>query len=128
MQWQPLLTGAMADHARRIVERTVVTLSGEQHHPSGPSLLDGWAARGLFYGVLADPHPVYDELADECLGRAIDQLAMMTTGPRLYDGFTGVAWTAEILGAASWCDEDPNDQIDEVLLRFLGQRPWTAHH
>jgi class I lanthipeptide synthase len=128
MEWQPLATGAMADQARRAVEEIVVALRGERHRPSGPSLLDGWAAHALFFDALAEQQPSYEEIADECLGRAIEQLATITTGPQLYGGFTGVAWTAEILGAASSCGDDPNQQVDEVLLRMLGRRPWTARH
>jgi hypothetical protein len=131
--WRPVLEGAEAERALETVLDVVAAMpppgAAEGGGPglaggdAGIALLHAWAARA---GVAEEPGR-----AGEYLEAAIDALAEVPLLPALYGGFSGVAWSAELLGgsgAEAADDEDPNAEIDEVLLAYLGQSPWATHY
>ena len=99
--------------------RTVETLS----------LAGGLAGQALFFTYLAQAwsRDGDRERAVQSLEEAVDALTEVEMGPSLYSGFTGVAWAAEHLQDRLFDPdtEDPNEMIDDVLLDYLAQSPWT---
>ena len=100
---------------------------------SAPSLADGCAGAALFFASLARLRPEHDEryagIALDFLERSIDALAAgKVRNASLYGGFTGIAWAAEQCRAIASDDEDPNSDIDDVLIDTVAQRPWRAHY
>jgi hypothetical protein len=91
-----------------------------------PSLAGGAAGEALFHAYLAlhngDEHQA--ERAAALLETAAQALATTVMPPGLYSGFSGVAWVAEHLQARLFEPDpegdDPNREIDEALLAYLG--------
>lgn len=135
--WTPLLAeGAdrtLAHAASEALEAILTDLPspGDGLDP-GPSLAGGWAGLALFYAYLdrARPEADWNAKAQEALAAAIGQLGSQVVPPGLYSGFAGVAWTmahfeGRFLEAS---EEDPNQDIDEVLLGYLDQSPWSGDY
>jgi lantibiotic modifying enzyme len=135
--WQPILSGADAERAQRIVDGMVAALA-----PLESDLrtdLDGAAGRALFFAYLSehragsgnDAEP--RALVDRHLDQAIDALAATTGFPSLWGGFLGVAWVAQhVRGRFAAPDEpddsDDNESIDELLGELLARTPWTGEY
>ncbi len=63
------------------------------------------------------------------LDRSIELLSRKPTFSSLWDGFTGVAWAVAHLEGSllEQGDDDPNEEIDAVLLAELERSPWPGH-
>lgn len=73
--------------------------------------------------VLDDPrHAVR---AQKLLERDIDALANEGLGPALYSGFTGVAWTVELIANNGDGEDDANAAVDEAILGMLAEAPTS---
>jgi hypothetical protein len=57
--------------------------------------------------------------AQRALDHAIDELSRTTVGDSLFHGFTGVGWTALLIGRS-----DASDEIDAALATRLSFSPW----
>lgn len=124
---------------------------------SNPTLASGAAGKALFFAYRAGrgggPGAAGDsDAAALLLERCTEALATTPLSPDLYGGFSGVAWTAEHLysprfaPAASGAEtprtsetpetpeateddaEDPLEEIDAALMRYLDHSPWTADY
>lgn len=101
-----------------------------------PGVAGGIAGQALFFAYLAlhGGAEAHFETAADLLGKATEALASVPMGPGLYSGFSGVAWAAEHLGRRLFAEElataeeDPQGEIDEALLSYLGQSPWTGDY
>lgn len=134
--WRPLLSGAAAARALAAVDDVVADLTAPDFTWESvvdrelvrPSLANGDAGLALLWAYLHRHRPGegFDRLADAALDRAVEQVGQALSLPDLYSGFTGLAWVLEHL--RGWFlaadDEDPNAEIDEVLLDYLRQSPW----
>ncbi len=123
-QWIPILDGAAADRARRVVLEIADVLRASDARLPFP---DGPAARALFFGYLADawPDDAWSELAGDCLGAATSQLAEEPMESSLFHGFVGTAWVVEHLQGHFLTpeDDDPLAAIDDALLETLTLSP-----
>lgn len=97
-----------------------------------PCLSRGTAGVALFLGYLSKlegkAHLI--ERSAELLNQAIKRVDRMP-GAQFYSGYSGVAWTVEhiqreLLGIQHTAEgEDANEDVDEMLLRFLeANKPW----
>jgi lantibiotic biosynthesis protein len=127
--WQPVLSGEMAARALetvRAIAAELAELNGSKIDE--PSLAGGSAGLALLYSYCGQAEPGDDDeqIAVECLSRAIEAVGAMDLGPSLYGGFTGVAWVIQHLRDRLFeaDDEDPNCAIDEALLNYLSRSPW----
>lgn len=128
MTWRPLLEGDLAVRSLQAVEDIVRAL--ESYTPADDlrhlSLAGGAAGEALLHAYLAlhngDEHQA--ERAAALLDTAAQGIATTVMPPGLYSGFSGVAWVAEHLQARLFEpdpeDDDPNREIDEALLAYLG--------
>jgi hypothetical protein len=124
--WPPLLEGALAERARAVTDEIVAATHPDQLQVDDPALAMGAAGIALLhaYRAAADPRQGHEEAAQAWLDRAIDGVERLET-PSLYGGFSGVAWAAAHLdGRVVEWEDDPNQEIDEVLLGLLGRVPW----
>ena len=128
MTWRPLLEGDLAARSLQAVEDVARAL--ESYTPTDdrryPSLAGGAAGEAVLHAYLA-LHNDDDHQADRAatlLDTAAQALATTVMPPGLYSGFSGVAWAAEHLQARLFepdpDGDDPNREIDEALLAYLG--------
>lgn len=144
--WSPLLAGAEAARADQAVTAIAEALGAAPLPvPAGAdrgaavTLAGGEAGLALFFLYLdqARPGQGWGEIGEQRLERAVDALAETFQTPGLYGGFAGVAWVAAHGLAAAQdlaglddlndIDQDPLAEIDQALLRLLGQTPWPHH-
>jgi hypothetical protein len=139
--WSPILDGATAARATRAIDAVAeavgdAPLSGRS---AASPLAAGEAGLALFFDYLdrARPGAGYDDVALLRLDRAIAAVASSLQVPSLYAGFTGVSWAVEHFQA--WAprrsaedqdeeEEDPNADIDALLLDHLRRTPWEQHY
>jgi hypothetical protein len=144
--WLPLLTGDLAAKALATVAEIVRALDDKDRETTDPrfaSLAGGTAGEALFHAYLAlhsgEEQPA--ERAAALLESAVDTLATTVMPPGLYGGFAGVAWTVEHLQSRLFAaepnpespedptdEEDPNREIDEALLAYLGAGQGEAEY
>lgn len=127
--WQPLLQGEERQKAQEAIHNIAEALAPLSL--SDPSFCAGQAGIALFYGFLAraEPDPKWEALAEENLAGAIQRLAEDASTPSLYDGFPGVAFALEILEEnTAEGEDDPNKDVDEVLLEYLNQSSWEEDY
>lgn len=126
--WRPLLQGDLAARALQAVDDITAALDSlgpSVAEPRGASLAGGAAGLALYHAYLS-LHSGEERQADraaDLLETAAEALASTVMAPGLYGGFAGVAWTVEHLQGRLFepdPDEDPNLEIDEALLSFLG--------
>ena len=134
-RWVPLLDGAEADRALRLVEAITADLSAfEAGHPAAfddaGTLGRGRAGLALFHlcrsAVLADAEA--EAAAVELLNTAINDAAALPEGPDLFGGLAGLGFA--IAQAAPQLGTDPDDLlcgIDSALISRLGSTPWNRH-
>jgi hypothetical protein len=69
-----------------------------------------------------------DWLARQCLDQAIEAASTQPMNASLYGGFTGLAWTAELVDRLLDPDaEDRSEAVDDALLRLLSRADrWSA--
>jgi lantibiotic modifying enzyme len=131
--WPSLLEGTLADRAHDVIEaiaRDSRMRALDDTDASDPSLAAGAAGRALFYAYRAEARSGEDaELAVALLDEAVAGLERATLPPSLYAGFTGIAWVHAHL--ADWlfdADADASHEVDEALVRYLQQSPWTGDY
>ena len=136
--WTPLLDGPLAQRALDTVDSiaralsdpgTLDTIDGEAG-PETAATIDlaaGRAGIAVFYSYLAKSHSAdYAQEATDHLDGAASGLAAITMSPSLFQGFTGIAWACSHLSDPD--DEDESAEIDEALIQYLRQTPWTAEY
>src|SRR5262245_30507350 len=125
MSWQPLLDGERREQALAAVRDIVSDL--DKTPLAEANVAGGKAGQALMYAYLEQAGLGGGELADALLGEAVDAVAELPMQSSLYSGFTGIAWAAEHVSAAS-DDEDPNEDIDAALHDHLATTPWQLDY
>jgi hypothetical protein len=133
MSWQPLLEGALKDRASESVQAILDDLSRlGPDSVDDPSLAAGTTGLALLHGyrALTDGGPEHAALARQYLRRALAALADGPAVASLYGGLTGAGWAVTHLQSRLPGVDGANDlaEIDEVLLRHLGQSPWPENY
>lgn len=136
--WRPLLSGPERAQALEAVEAIAAVADdairrwAERYDdPAGmnaASLACGRAGVALFYAYRAATGLAAgdDGRAEALLEETIDAMGEKALDSSLFCGFTGVAWVTEHLermaplAEADTIDGDPNAEIDEALLEYLG--------
>ncbi|MEW5930497.1 MAG: lanthionine synthetase C family protein [Gemmatimonadota bacterium] len=128
--WRPILEGAEAERAVAAAREIADALPAPGEVDGGdPALAGGDAGVALLHAWLARADAGDGGRAGPHLDAAIDALATVPLPTSLYSGFSGVAWSAELLqGGAPDGEDDFNAEIDEALLTHVGQSPWTTHY
>lgn len=131
--WQPILDGALAEHAFEAVLAVAAGLRTEfLDRIEHATLAGGDAGLALLYAYLEEAEfgESNAETALVFLRRAIDRLASSPMAPSLYAGFAGIAWTVEHLKGRLLDPEEhgSNGNVDEVLREYLGRSPWTDQY
>lgn len=124
--WQPILTGELAECCRSVVDDILAELQKPEHRSQGIGLASGQAGLAVFchYLGLARRDQALESQAGEWLDAAAQGLQEGVHGPSLYSGFTGLAWAFEHI---QWPqEEDSLSDIDESLMEFLDRSPWTG--
>ena len=128
MTWRLLLEGDLALRSLQAAEDVARAL--ESYTPPADDLrypsLAGAAGEALLHAYLTlhngDEHQA--ERAATLLETAAQALATTVMPPGLYSGFSGIAWVVEHLQARLFTPDpdgdDPNREIDEALLAYLG--------
>lgn len=127
--WTPILTGSDRSEALSAIDDIAAALRPELFATA--NLANGDAGAALFFATLAQAQPEraaqHIDVAFDFLDRAIASLVSgQVQMSSLYSGFTGIAWVAEQFRTSD--EDDPNSDIDEVLMRHLGQRPWRKDY
>jgi hypothetical protein len=130
--WRPLLSGTAAQQALQAVDAIAESIASMTAVPveRDPSLGRGQAGLALLYTWLARTRrmPQADVRARQCLDQAIEAVSTQAMNASLYGGFTGVAWTAELVDRL--LDPDAGDRgeaVDDALLRLLSRAErWSA--
>ena len=96
-----------------------------------PNLASGLAGAALFLGYLSR-RPGFEgmkERAHELLSLAVDRVEQASDHD-LYGGFPGLAWCIEHLSGRilEADEEDPNTDVDEVLLELLQREAWVEDY
>ena len=128
--WRPVLDGPEAEHALGVAREIVDALRDPTLEvEDDPSLASGRAGLALLhaFGARSGVAPHGEEDCARFLDAAVDALASIPLPTGLYSGFTGVAWTVELL-AGSAEKEDANEMIDEAVLEHVGTSPWRTHY
>lgn len=130
--WVPILEGDAAARASEVLDLITADLGALPEATLGGSLAGGWTGVALAYAYLdrARPGGRWMPAAQEALDKAIRHLGSAVMPPGLYSGFTGIAWVMDHFEGrfTEASDEDPNGDIDEALLGFLDQSPWTSDY
>jgi lantibiotic modifying enzyme len=128
-EWTTLLEGPLRERALRTVEEIAVALQTRQG-VEGPSLSNGVAGLAFLFAELerARPRGGHGAHAEQLLFEAISAIEEYPLTPWLYDGFSGIAWSVERLGALGLSPVEDMEEIDEALLGLVSRRPWTAEY
>src|SRR3712207_4817664 len=97
--WRPLVSGATRQEALQAVDAIAESVTSLSPGERDPSLAGGQAGLALLYAGLAKEgrSPQAHDLAWECLDRAIESVATGSMGSSLWEGFTGIAWAANLV-------------------------------
>ncbi len=130
--WRPLLEGELRRCAEAVVFEIADSL-GPIRGSRASSLSDGCAGFSILFSYLALAHGrESDHVASQhYLDRAVESLATEKMSPDLFSGFCGIAWAADhvrrfLPNVEGDSEDDPNEQIDEVLTHVLRGSPWPA--
>jgi class I lanthipeptide synthase len=141
--WRPLLSGTAQGRALQAVDAVAESITSLSPGARDPSLAGGQAGIALLYAWLAKAGRSSHarDLAWQCLDRAIEAVATEEMGSWFWEGFSGIAWAAELVdrlldGSPEGADTalenevgDDNEAVDEVLSRLLAHpRRWPAPH
>jgi len=141
--WRPLLSGTAQGRALQAVDAVAESITSLSPGARDPSLAGGQAGIALLYAWLAKAGRSSHarDLAWQCLDRAIEAVATEEMGSWFWEGFSGIAWAAELVdrlldGSPDGADTaleneagDDNEAVDEVLSRLLAHpRRWPAPH
>jgi hypothetical protein len=131
--WRPILSGTTAQQALQAVDAIAESLASiaSRSEERVPSLAGGQAGLAVLFTWLARAGRgtrQADVLAARCLDRAVEALSTQEMKASLWQGFTGVAWAAELVDRLLDPDaEDRNEAVDDALLRLLSRPgPWPA--
>jgi hypothetical protein len=136
-RWRPLLSGAASRRALRTVDAIAESITPLAPGERDPSLAGGQAGLAVLYAWLASAGrgSQADDLARQCLDRAIDAVATDALGSSFWEGFPGIAWAAELVdrlldrGVQDGDAAVGNEAVDEALSHLLSQpRQWPAPH
>jgi lantibiotic biosynthesis protein len=127
MGWRPLLTGPTREEALECATALIRSLPAPgATDQRGAGLAAGSAGFAVCHAVAAQV--LADEqaagLATACLDNAVDVMASLPLSLSLYSGFTGIAWSADLVdrllpGGIG----DRNDEIDLALARAVPRYP-----
>jgi hypothetical protein len=125
--WRPLLEGPARQSATTCLRTLAEALRAPSRHPHA-SLGGGSAGAALclaWVGSASGEEPLVDD-AVTLLSDAIEQAGTRQLLPDLAEGLAGVGWAIEHLRREfGWGqDEDPNAQLDDVLLRHVSRDAW----
>jgi lantibiotic modifying enzyme len=133
--WTPILSGDAANRAMEAVDAIardprVRASEGGDGDAAGASLAGGTAGRALLYSYLAAcdvDAAAAEDVALEQLESSLTALEEVRMSASLHEGFAGIAWThAHLAGRLFERDDDTSlAAIDEALLDYLSQTPWT---
>ena len=134
--WAPLYEGREASAAWETIESVARALENPGEYRGGKhSLMDGLPGPALFFGYLSmvTGDESYRRRSVGLIEQAIDELAVSFSDITLMSGFTGLAWSVEHLQGrvCEFAGEDPNEGIDEAILRALATVPaagWPTGH
>lgn len=133
--WRPLVSDTAQVRALRTVDALAESIAALAPGEKDPSLAGGQAGLAVLYASLARAGrgPQAEDLAWQCLDRAIEAVATDVMDSSFWEGFAGIAWAAELVGHlldAGGLDaggEDGNAAVDVVLARLLCRpRAWPA--
>jgi hypothetical protein len=129
--WRPIVSGGTARQALQAVDAIAESIASIDPPPGepDPSLGRGQAGLALLCTWLARTGrmPRADVLAWQCLDRAIEAVSTQAMNASLWGGFTGVAWTAELVDGLLDPDAaDRNEAVDEALRRLLSRADLGA--
>jgi lantibiotic modifying enzyme len=133
--WQPIVSGAEQGRVLEVVGDIADALRA-RYTASAPddayTLVDGRAGAALLHaylGVALDDAGM-QEATVRLLEEALDAASQGPQSVSLYGGFTGVAWVLAHLDGRliDLGQEDPNDAIDQALLRLVSAVPWTGDY
>ena len=128
-EWQPVLSGAEAERAERIIEAIAIALSADDPPPvigDAAALTDGLPGWALFFASLdrANPHEGHGETAGRLLEAAVDESAAINGSQQLFGGITGLAWVIQHLGSIAKPEYTAAlDAIDAAMLAGLEGPP-----
>lgn len=122
--WRPLMSGALAERAAETLREIARRVGAGR----AAALSGGSAGHAIFYAYLSryQTGQGHDGTAVRLLDRSIALLSRKPTVSSLWDGFTGVAWAVAHLEGSllEQGDDDPNEEIDDVLLAEMERSPW----
>jgi class I lanthipeptide synthase len=124
--WRPLLSGALAERAAETL-REIARCVGAGR---AAALAGGSAGHAIFYRYLSryQTDRGHEGTAVRLLDHSIEMLSEKPAISSLWDGFTGVAWAVAHLEGSllEQGEDDPNEEIDDVLLAELKRSPWDG--
>jgi len=141
--WRPILTGEIANRARRAVEGIAAAIQKQAGPPIAgtraarkrlfrdSSLAGGTAGLAVFYGYLSRAVSSNDhkKTALRHLQEAGDAVESVVMNPSLYGGFTGVAWATAHLQRRLQPDEEiSTEAIDEALRDHVNRPRWRGDY
>jgi lantibiotic biosynthesis protein len=134
--WFPLVSGSTRQRALQVVDAIAESVIPVAPGEGNPSLAGGQAGLAVFYAWLAHGgrSPRAQDLAWQCLDRATEAVATEAMGSSFWEGFAGIAWTAELLDRLFGGGEDSdtavdNTAVDDALSRHLsGPRGSFVSH
>jgi lantibiotic modifying enzyme len=112
--WQPLLDGASAARAWRVIDGVARALAPAVENAA---LDTGAAGRALFFAYLDRARGGHEAEWRCALAAAVAGVAALSTRPGLFAGFTGVAWAVQHLDNDG--SDDANDEIDAFLIDIV---------
>src|SRR5262245_16707592 len=122
--WRPLLSGELAERAAETLREIAPHVGAGR----AAALSGGSAGHAIFYRYLSryQTDRGHEGTAVRLLDRSIALLSKKPTISSLWDGFTGVAWAVAHLEGSllEQGEDDPNEEIDDVLLAELERSPW----
>lgn len=128
--WAPLLDGARADEATRVlsdIAEQLAPLAEGDGAPIDGTLAGGTAGLAVFFAELSlSGTPGADSLAVSALDKAIDAaVAMEHLLPSLYSGPIGVGWALAHLEQEGVVDADDDEtDVDLLVHRMLETGTW----
>jgi hypothetical protein len=129
-EWRPLVSDATQVRALRSVDAITESIAALAPDEKDPSLAGGQAGLAVLYASLARAGRgrQAEDLAWQCLDRAIEAVATEVMDSSFWEGFAGIAWAAELVGhLLDAGGEDGNAAVDVVLARLLCRpHAWPA--
>ena len=122
MPWQALATGDLAERLRVSLDEILVAL---ESHPGLHE--DPWTTLLYEYADRAESSDDHAAVATRIFERAVESLPELGAAPRLYGGFTGVAWRARHPTQPEPGAADTNAEIDATLHAMLANSSWATY-